>query len=65
MKEQIYGLLFHLKLEEAGIQALCRECPQDVQRGGVSPEIIQARSRPQLPRLHQLADRFIERVIRS
>lgn len=65
MKEQIYGLLFHLELEEAGIEALCRECPQDVQRGGVSPEMIQARSRPHLPKLHQLADRFLERVIRS
>lgn len=51
MKEKIYGLLFYLELEEAGIETfLCREYPQDVQGGRVSPEIIQARSSPSCPR---------------
>jgi GMP synthase (glutamine-hydrolysing) len=64
MTDRTYGLLFHLELEEAGIEALCRECPQDVQRGGMTPASIQARSRPHLPRLHQLADRFMEHLVR-
>jgi hypothetical protein len=50
-------------LEEAGIQALCRECPHDVQRGGISPEMVQDRSVPHLPRLHQLADRLIGQLV--
>jgi GMP synthase (glutamine-hydrolysing) len=59
MKERIYGLLFHPEMEESGIEALGRECPHDVQRGGLSPEIIQDHARPHLPGLHQLADRLI------
>lgn len=65
MADRTYGLLFHLELEEMGMGALCRECPQDVERGGMTPESIQARSRPHLHRLHQLADRFIEHLIRA
>ena len=65
MKDRIYGLLFHLELEETGMRALCRECPQDVQRGGMSPESIQAQLLPHLPMLHQLADRLISHLIGS
>jgi GMP synthase-like glutamine amidotransferase len=63
MKDRTYGLLFHLELEEAGVRALCRECPHDVQRGGMSPEMIQAQLLPHLPELHELADRLIGHVI--
>lgn len=65
MKDRVYALLFHLELEEAGMRALCRECPQDVQRGGMSSEMIQARSLPHLPMLHQLADRVIGHLVGS
>jgi GMP synthase-like glutamine amidotransferase len=65
MNDRVYGLLFHLELEEAGIRALCQQCPQDVQRGGISPDIIQAQSLPRLPMLHQLADRLIDHLISS
>ena len=63
--EHCYGLLFHLEMEEAGMQALCRECPEDVQRGGMAPESVQAQSRPHLPGLHQLADRLIDHLLRT
>ena len=65
MNERVYGLLFHLELEETGIRALCRECPHDVQRGGMSPETIYAQSIPHLSGLHQLADRLIGQVTRE
>ena len=65
MKDRIYGLLFHLELEEAGMRALCRECPQDVQRGQIAPESILTQSLPHLPMLHQLADRLISHLIKS
>ena len=28
-------------MEEEGMQALCRECPEDVKKGKVLPEVIQ------------------------
>jgi GMP synthase (glutamine-hydrolysing) len=65
LRDRVYGLLFHLELEEAGIEALCRECPQDVQRGGIMSEAIRAQARPHLPRLHQLADRFIDHLVQT
>lgn len=63
MKDRVYGLLFHLELEEEDVRALCRECPRDVQRGGLSPKMIQAQSLSHLPKLHELADRLIGHVI--
>jgi len=59
VRKRCYGLLFHLEMEEAGIQALCHECPKDVQKGGVLLETIYAQAIPHLPILHQLADRLI------
>ena len=58
-QERCYGLLFHPEMEEEGMQALCRECPEDVQKGRVLPEVIQAQAIPYLPMLHQFADRLI------
>lgn len=59
VKDHVYGLLFHPEMEETGIRDLCRECPHDVQRGGVLPEVIQSQASSYLPGLHQLADRLI------
>ena len=58
-QERCYGLLFHPEMEKEGIQALCRECPEDVKKGKVLPEVIQAQATPYLPMLHQFADRLI------
>ena len=58
-QDRCYGLLFHPEMEKEGMQALCRECPEDVQKGKVLPEMIQAQATPYLPMLHQLADRLI------
>jgi GMP synthase-like glutamine amidotransferase len=58
-QERCYGLLFHPEMEEEGMQALCRECPEDVKKGKVPPEVIQAQATTYLPMLHQFADRLI------
>ena len=58
-QERCYGLLFHPEMEEEGMQALCRECPEDVKKGNALPELIQAQATPYLPLLHQFADRLI------
>jgi len=58
-QERCYGLLFHPEMDEEGMQALCRECPDDVKKRKVLPEVIQAQATPYLPMLHQFADRLI------
>lgn len=58
-RDRCYGLLFHPEMEEVGIDALCHECPEDVQKGGILPDRIQAQATPHLPTLHQFADRLI------
>jgi GMP synthase-like glutamine amidotransferase len=63
VRERCYGLLFHLEMEEAGMQALCRECPKDVQKSGLASETIQAQAIPHLPFLHQFADRLVAHLV--
>ncbi len=62
-QDRCYGLLFHPEMEEEGMQALFRECPEDVKKGGISPETIQAQATPYLRTLHQLADRLIGHLV--
>lgn len=54
-----YGVLFHLEMQRAGIEALCRECPEDVTKAGQDPSALLHRAEPHLPRLHAVADRLI------
>ncbi len=61
--DRSYGLLFHLELEESGIRTLCHECPQDLQRSGMTTEKLRTQSFPHLPRLHQMAYRLIDHLI--
>jgi GMP synthase-like glutamine amidotransferase len=62
-EERCYGLLFHPEMEEEGMQALCRECPEDVHKGGIPPETILAKAISHLPSLHQFADRLIGHLV--
>lgn len=57
-----YGLLFHLEMERAGIEALCRECPGDLRRAKTDAGSLLARAEPHLPRQHEWADRLIEQM---
>ncbi len=57
--ERAYGLLFHLELEREGVETLCRECSQDVQRADTTAEAIMKSAAAILPQSHQLADRLI------
>ncbi|GJL54818.1 MAG: amidotransferase [Nitrospirales bacterium] len=56
---KVYALLFHLELEEDGARTLCRECPEDMIRGGVTPERLLDETGSAFPRLHACADRLI------
>ncbi len=62
-RERGYGLLFHPEMEKEGIEALCRECPEDVTKGGIAPDTIQTQAAPHLPTLHQWADRLIGHLV--
>lgn len=60
-----YGLLFHLEMEETGIQSLCRECAPDLANAHVSAHRVHTTALPHLPHLHQIADRLIGHLLDS
>lgn len=60
-----YGLLFHLEMESAGIDALCRECAADLTKAGLTGQHVKATALPHLPQLHQIADRLIDHLLSS
>ncbi len=60
--ERAYGLLFHLEMERAGIEALCRACPGDLRRAKLDAATLLARAAPVLPRQHEWATRLLGRL---
>ncbi|HYM88088.1 MAG TPA: hypothetical protein VES92_03140, partial [Nitrospiraceae bacterium] len=58
-----YGLLFHLEMEENGIESLCRECASDLTKARVTLHRLKAATLPHLPQLHQIADRLIGHLL--
>ncbi len=54
-----YGLLFHLEMEESGIDSLCRECAPDLTKAYLTAQQVKATALSRLPQLHQIADRLI------
>jgi GMP synthase (glutamine-hydrolysing) len=60
-----YGLLFHLEVENAGIEALCRECAPDLVNAGLTAMVIRSAASSQLPTLHGLADQLIAYLLSS
>ena len=58
-----YGLLFHLEMEQAGIDALCQECAPDLMKAKLTAQEITAAATPHLPVLHQFADRLIGHML--
>ncbi len=60
-----YGLLFHLEMERAGIDALCRECASDLTKAQLTTLDVKTAAIPHLPTLHRLADRLIGHLLPS
>lgn len=58
-----YGLLFHLEMEEAGIDSLCHECAPDLVKAKLTAQAVKAAATPHLPTLHRFADRLIDRLL--
>jgi len=58
-----YGLLFHLEIDQSGIEALCRECEPDLIRARLTAQEVKAAATPHLPTLHNFADRLIGHVL--
>ncbi len=58
-----YGLLFHLEMEQDGIDALCRECASDLMKTHLTAPDVKAAAIPHLPTLHQFADRLIGHLL--
>lgn len=62
---QAYGLLFHLEMEQAGINALCRECASDLTKAQLTAPDVTAAAIPHLPTLHRFANRLIGHLLAS
>ncbi len=60
-----YGLLFHLEMEQAGIDSLCQECAPDLVKARLTAQEVKAAALPHLPTLHQFADRLIGYLLPS
>ena len=58
-----YGLLFHVEMEENGIESLCRECAPDLTKTRLTAHHVKAAALPPLPQLHQIADRLIDHLL--
>jgi GMP synthase (glutamine-hydrolysing) len=58
-----YGLLFHLEMEENGIESLCRECGPDLTKARLTGQQVKTTTLPHLPQLHQIADRLIGHLL--
>lgn len=60
-----YGLLFHLEMEESGIDSLSRECTPDLTKVRLTAQQVKAAALPHLPQLHRIADRLIGHLLDS
>ena len=60
-----YGLLFHLEMEENGIDSLCHECAPDLTTTRLTAHHVKAAALPHLPQLHQIADRLVAHLLDS
>ncbi len=60
-----YGLLFHLEMEESGIDSLSRECAPDLIKARLTAQEVKAAATSHLPALHQIADRLIDHLLTS
>ncbi len=61
--DRAYGLLFHVEMEEDGIDSLCRECAQDLMKARLAAQQVKATALPRLPQLHEMADRLIGHLL--
>ena len=64
-RSRAYGLLFHLEIETEGIEALCRECPSDLERAHVTASKVSIGFLPHMWLSHQIADRLIGHLLQS
>ena len=58
-----YGLLFHLEVEAAGVDALCRHAPEDLERAGRTRAEVEAETLPNLSRMNEQAHHLIRRFV--
>jgi GMP synthase (glutamine-hydrolysing) len=59
------GLLFHIELDPKGLEALCRHCPEDLARAGLTAASVEQTALPHMPPLHEMASHLIERLVNA
>lgn len=61
--DRAYGLLFHLEMEEGGIDSLCRECAPDLMKTRLTASHVKSMAMPHLPQSHAMAGRLIDHLL--
>lgn len=64
-RDRAYGLLFHLEMEQPGIDSLCEQCAPDLVKARLTAQEVKTAAIPRLPTLHEFADRLIGHLLRS
>jgi GMP synthase-like glutamine amidotransferase len=60
-----YVLLFHLEMEQSGIDSLCQECAPDLIKARLTAQEVKVAATPHLPTLQRFADRLIGHLLDS
>lgn len=64
-RDRAYGLLFHLEMEQPGLNSLCEQCAPDLVKARLTAQEVKAAAIPRFPTLHEFADRLIGHLLRS
>jgi GMP synthase-like glutamine amidotransferase len=60
-----YGLLFHIEMDQSGIEALSHHCPNDLSRVDLNPLVLMRQAKPHLRSLHKWAAALINHLLDS
>lgn len=63
--DRAYGLLFHLEMDERGIDSLCRECGSDLMNARLTAAHVKSAAALHLPQAHGMADRLVRHLLAS
>jgi GMP synthase-like glutamine amidotransferase len=61
--DRAYGTLFHLEVTEESMEALCRHCPEDIQRADTDADSIRRAARPRIPELYRHASALLRGLL--
>ncbi len=59
----VYGVLFHMEMEQEGIEALCRECSPDIERANTTAHLVKTGALSHLSAMHHMAGLLVDHLL--